>query len=113
MDYNHTSTVIDSVVVEIDGGTTSDAIDIKGSSIVGLVCPSGVSGTSMTFQGTVDDVNYYNVYDESGSQKSVTIAASRYIALNPNDYVGIHKLKMVSSATETSIDFQLVVRPFA
>jgi hypothetical protein len=82
--------------------TTSGAIDMGGMNLVGLIMPAAMTGTSMTFQGSVDGTNYFDLYDSSGTQLSITIAASRFILLVPADFAAVRYLKLVSGSSEAA-----------
>jgi hypothetical protein len=82
--------------------TTSDAINLAGMNLVGLVMPAAFTGTTVTFQASVDGTNYFDVYNTAGTQLSVTVGTSQYICLWPSDLASIKNLKLVSGATEAA-----------
>ena len=91
-----------STVTIESSGTTSSARDLNGlGNLVALVTPSTLTGTSFTFQASVDGSTYNNVYNE-GTQYSVTVAASRYVALDPAVFAGAQYVKVVSGSTEAA-----------
>lgn len=66
----------------LNTASLSDAIDLGGGSLVGLILPAGLnSATVITFQISFDGTSYYNVYDEEGTEYQATITLSSYIAL--------------------------------
>ena len=91
-----------STVTIESSGTTSSARDLNGlGNLVALVTPATLTGTSFTFQASVDGSTYNNVYNE-GTQYSVTVAASRYVALDPAVFAGAQYVKVVSGSTEAA-----------
>jgi hypothetical protein len=91
-----------STVTIESSGTTSSARDLNGlGNLVALVTPSALTGTSFTFQASVDGTTYNNVYNE-GTQYSVTVAASRYVALDPAVFAGAQYVKVVSGSSEAA-----------
>lgn len=82
-----------------NGASLSSAVDIDGSALVGIVVPATFTGTSLTFQMSHDDTTYSNLYDETGTEVTVTISTSRYIRLNPSDWMGCDALKVRSGTS--------------
>lgn len=89
-----------------NGAQTSGAIRIppnqSGLSLLcGLSMPAAFTGTTMTFTVSTDAGTTFNaLYDDTGTQISVTVAASRYIRLIPSLFAGIDHLKIVSGSAE-------------
>ena len=82
-------------------GTASGAVDLQGLTLCGFIMPATFTGTLVTF--TCSDTlagTYVPVYDATNTQKSVTVSASRYYALNPSDFAGIRFIKLVSGSAE-------------
>lgn len=44
-----------------NGGTTSDAIALRGASVIGIAFPASVTGTSMTVQFSMDTVTWKDI----------------------------------------------------
>jgi hypothetical protein len=74
-----------------DGASLSDEASLIGHQLVAIYVPAGIEGTALTFQarpGVARDPKAHanealaNVYDDAGTEVSVTVAASaRYVAL--------------------------------
>jgi hypothetical protein len=94
VDVYYTTTTIAS------SGTTSTAIDLYGYSLVGIVTPAALTGTSFTIKGSVDNSTYVDMYDTAGTQLSITAAASRFIAIAPQDFTSVRYIKLVSGSSE-------------
>jgi hypothetical protein len=94
-------------------GTTSGTVDCTRYNIVGIYTPSALTGTSLTFTASADNSTFVTVLEVGGaSTYSVTMAASRYIPLDPRVFHGIQNVKLVSGSTEASArDFVCVLRP--
>jgi hypothetical protein len=84
-------------------GTTSDAKTVPArKTLVGMELPAALTSTSMTFQASNDDgASWSNVYNE-GTAYSVTVAASRYIALNSAVFHGVALLRLVGGSSEAA-----------
>lgn len=83
-----------------NGQTASGAISTAGLSLVGIKLPAAFTGTTLTF--TACDTlggTYVPVYNSAGVV-SYTVAASRYVAIDPKDFQGISFLKIVSGSAE-------------
>jgi len=82
-------------------GTTSDAATIPMSlNLAGIDVPT-MTGTSMTFLGSIDGSNYFALY-EGSTLYSVASPSGRYIALDPAVVSTAKFLRVVSSSTEPS-----------
>lgn len=85
-------------------GTTSTAITLEGGrTVLAIRTPSSLDGTAFTFQASDDEDgnNFYDLYN-GGTQYSVNVGASRYVALSPDVMLGVRHLKIVSGSTETA-----------
>lgn len=83
------------------GQTTSAAKQIFGTTLCGIIIPSSFTGTSLKFQASADGTNFFNMYKD-GADFSVSVAASKFIILQPADFAGVNYLKLISSATEAA-----------
>lgn len=81
------------------GGTTSQPIGLQGNRLLAIQTPAALTGTALTFLASFDDETYAPLYNSSGAV-SVTVAASRYIAVEPADFAGVEYLKVVSGSAE-------------
>jgi|WetSurMetagenome_2_1015567.scaffolds.fasta_scaffold219111_1 hypothetical protein len=83
-----------------NGGTESSALNLKGFSLAGIFMPAAFTGTAISFKAsTAIDGTFEPVYNSSGAV-SYTVAASRYVAIDPKDFQGIQFLKVVSGSAE-------------
>jgi len=68
------------------GQTTSGEIDLKGGAIVGLITPSALTSTTVTFTASEKEGGtFVAVYDSAGNQISIAVAASQAIGLSGAD----------------------------
>ncbi len=106
--YNATATVASS-------GTTSEAIDLAGTDLVGIFVPSTFDGTTITLQAsTAIDGTFVEVQDGEGSALTITTAASKFAPIpNLATIAGIRYLKLVTGTSQstTSTVFTLALRP--
>ena len=79
--------------------TTSDAVILGGKVLVGLVMPGTFTGTTITFTVSHDGTTYQALYDDTNTQVSMTVAASRNYAL-PDTLAAWPYFKIVSGSSE-------------
>jgi len=85
------------VTTSTDG--LSEAIDLKGNTLVGLYTPSAWTSADISFMGSHDDTTYYSVYGPSGTETTITgisTSAGYYFPLDPADFAGLNFLKVRS-----------------
>lgn len=80
--------------------TESDALVTGGLTLCGIQLPATFTGTAISFE-MCDTIGgtYVPMYNSAGAI-SYTVAASRYIAVDPKDFQGVQFLKIKSNATE-------------
>ena len=84
-----------------NGGTTSGALDLLSETLLGIFVPSSFTGTALTFQvATAVDGTYVTLTNEDGSDYSVTVAASKFVAVDPQIFAGVRFAKLVSGSAE-------------
>jgi hypothetical protein len=101
-----------SVATIANGQTVSSAVDLGGTTLCGLMMPAAFTGVALTFQGSIDGTNFAIVKGSDGNDLSLTVAAARYVKLNPVDFYGLRHLKLVSGSAEAAArDITLASRP--
>lgn len=103
---------VDYIEADIQSGTTtSQTLDLCGSSLVGIYMPAAFTGTAITFQVSVDGTNFQPMYQGS-TQYSISVSAGRYQQIPGSDFAGIRYLQVVSGSSETGLrKLMLAVRP--
>ncbi len=98
------------------GGTTSTAIQLGNITpterIIGLIMPAAFTGTSLTFQVSNDDSTYVDLYDNAGTQVSVTVSTSRAVSFKADHaslLSGWNFIKIISGSTEATARTIIVV----
>ncbi len=91
-------------VTILNGASLSDAIDIRGGLPAGIEMPSAWTAAALTFQTSGDRTNYFNAYDELGTEVTVIAGASTRIRLEPTQWVGIQKLKIRSGTAAIPVN---------
>lgn len=93
--------LLSATAVIASSGTTSGAISSKGVSLVGCQMPAAFTGTAISFTVATTVGGTYQELDNSSGKISYTVAASKFIAINPVDFYGVQFFKIVSNATES------------
>lgn len=82
------------------GTQTSPTINLRGGGMVGLILPAALTSTAMTFTGSQDGTTFSALYNTSGTQLSITVAAARIVLFSPGDFVGINYVQLVAGTAE-------------
>ena len=93
-----------------DGATTSAAIELRGAIPVAVLLPAEFDGLTLTPNVSLDGVTYYGLFDDAGAAVVITAAASRWIALLPQEYAGIDWLRFVAGVQAGATTITLLVR---
>lgn len=96
------SLVFNSAVIA-NGQQESGAISTAGLSLCGILMPATFTGTALTFEACATaSGTFLPVYNAAGAL-SYTVAASRFIAIDPKDFQGIQFLKIKSGSSEGGV----------
>lgn len=97
-------------VIVADGGTKSAALDCGESGmLVGYSFPSGLDGTTLSFEVSSDGTTYQALEDESGAI-SLTIAASKSYGLAyPSRFLGWRYVKFVVGEQTDALTITAIV----
>lgn len=90
--------------------TPAAGIDLDGRTLVGVVIPAGLEGTTLGFTVSETLGGTYRTLMSGGTAVSITVAADRYVALDPNMFAGVRYVKPVVGAQTGDITLKLVVR---
>lgn len=84
-----------------NGQQESSVINCGGLVLCGILLPAAFTGTALTFEASVDGVNFFAVKNTtSGTALSYTVAQGTYAAIDPKDFQGIQYLKIKSGSSE-------------
>lgn len=90
-------------VVIADGQTTSSAVDLLGTSVLGFITDSGLDGTAFTFTACdTEDGTYLPLRRMvDGNAVAAVLGVSGYYATNPADFASVRFLKIVAATSQT------------
>ena len=103
-----------------NGESLSGAVDLEGYTLTGIYMPGTWAAAAITLQSdspVAAENTFLNVYDDAGTEKSITTAASRFVLLDPSEFVGIRRLKVRSGTSASPVnqsggtDVLLIARP--
>lgn len=107
----HPVNCYDLTAVVADGQTTSGEVNLQGSTLCGVFLPSGMEGTSLAFTVSDQPGGTFLALTDAGDAVSYTVAASRYVALNPSLFAGVRYLKLVVGSQTGAVTVVLATRP--
>jgi len=111
---NHYPSTLSVVTTTIASGqTVSDAINLSGTTVVGISFPAALTSTSISFQSaTAEGGLYQPVMDESGANVSYIAEQGKYLTIHPAVLTGVRFLKIVAGTVEASSrSLDLVAKP--
>lgn len=107
--------VILTPVTIANGGTTTAAVDLSTTRLVGFVAPSAWTASTLKVQGSIDGSNFFDIYDSTGTQVSSWSAITATVGYN-TDIVNMLNWRWVrlvaGSAQGAARVFTLLSRPF-
>lgn len=97
--------------------TKSNAIDLSGTYLVGLIIPANFDGTQLQFEGSRDGTTFVPLYNSGGTRQTITVTAATLtgISIAPTDFSMWRFLKLVAVTTQMTTDtvIGLVTRPLS
>jgi hypothetical protein len=99
-----------------NGQSLSGALNLGGLRLFRIATPTAITGTTLTFQASYDGTTWNNLYDATGTEVSMTVAASRSIVIDPAVFASVNHLKIRSGTSGTPVNqgqdstLQLVLR---
>lgn len=82
------------------GGANSDALNLGGRVPTGLYMPATWTAADITFELSGGAVTWFPVYLADGTQYTATVAASRFVSLTPEYFMGGKFIRLVSSVNQ-------------
>lgn len=108
-----------------DGAALSGAVDLRGTTLLGVMTPAAWTAAAITFDVSIDGTTYAPLYDSTGAEvtipsASIATAAGRAFALDPVWGVAWNYLKVRSGTAAAPVNqsgaarvLTLVTRPLA
>ena len=96
--------------------TVSNTIDCRRDQLLAIHMPAAFTGTSITFQASVDGVTFNTVREVGGSATYTltNVAASQFIPLNVQVFAAAQYVRIVSGSSEAAArSIICVLRPIS
>jgi len=88
-----------------NGASLSGALNIDQRNLFAILMPAAWTAAALTFKGSFDGTDYFDLYDEYGTEINFTVAASRYILISvPIKFLGLKKLKVRSGTSASAVN---------
>ncbi len=89
-----------------NSATVSDAeaTGMAGVTIVGIITAASLTGTSFTFQVSMDNSTFVALEDSTGAAVTVTVESSRAYYVDPIIFLAWNYVKVVSGSAESGGD---------
>ena len=81
--------------------TLSDPVDLDGTTLVGMILPSNWDTAPVTFQVSLDGVNWFNLVTQSGTLVQTGQTGGRYYVFEQQPLTGIRFIRL-RSGTDSS-----------
>lgn len=86
------------------GAALSDAANIGDGTVVGIYTPTGWTAANITVQASHDGSAWFNVHDNAGTEVSISAAADRFNALDPDLLMGAHLVRLRSGTNAVPVN---------
>ena len=84
----------------LSAASLSDALNINGRQVTVIEMPASWTIAPITFQGSMDGSNYFNIYDNTGDEVYVIVDVSRRV---PVDIPFLSQHKYIKLRSGTSV----------
>jgi hypothetical protein len=92
--------------------TVANGASLSGSSgllegaqrLLGIITDSAWDTNAVTFQGSVDGTNFFNLYKEGTEYSLAGVVASTYQALDPVVFLGVRAVKVRSGTAAAAVN---------
>ena len=92
--------------------TTSDAVELFGTTAIAFQTPSALTGTAFTFEGSIDaGVTFKEIRDQAGAAVSFVVAPDGTYPLDANLFAPYDEIKIVSGSSEAA-ERLILIKPF-
>ena len=88
-----------------NGASLSDALTISGGKVSFIEMPATWTTAVITFKGSMDNSNFYSIYDDDGNEVIAFVEASRRIHLSATN-LNQHKYLKLQSGTTANVVLQ-------
>jgi hypothetical protein len=89
-----------------NGASLSGIVDLGTYRLFGILMdPTAWTAAALTFQVSIDGVNFYNLFDDTGTEINWTVLAQQFITVAvPAKWLGIRYIKVRSGTSATPVN---------
>ena len=91
-------------VTVADGASLSDAAFTEYLELCGVITDSGWNTAALTFQGSHDGTNYFNIWNGASELSYAAVVASTWVAFDPALFLGIPYIKVRSGTSASAVN---------
>lgn len=87
-----------------EDASNSTSVNVENMLLCGIVFPATMTGSAITFDYSVDNSSWVDVFNTSGTEISYTVSAGNVISFDPNDWAFASNgyLRVTSGGTEAA-----------
>lgn len=82
----------------------SDAIDLKNNRLSYIQMPAAWTAANLTFQVSEDGATFNNLYNDAGTEYTVTADANRVLRLTLHDWLAVRYMKIRSGTAGSPVN---------
>lgn len=87
-----------------NGAALSASVSLNGRNLWSILMPSGWTAADITFQGSIDGTNFFDIY-EGGTEYQLAVAASRMVTMTkPFLFYALTNIKIRSGTAATPVN---------
>lgn len=85
------------------GQSLSASAEVNGEHVIGIIVPASWTAAGLSFQGSFDGTNFFELYDMSGVALSVPVVVSSYTVIQPTAMHGVNFVKVRSGTSGSPV----------
>lgn len=85
------------------GQSLSDAHDLSEQRLYGIEVPTGWTAAAISFQTSLDDTTWLDLYDSSGPV-SLTVQPGRLTLVDPSTFFGVRRVRLRSGLPGAAVN---------
>lgn len=86
------------------GTSLSAGVPLGAKTLVGIAMPAVWTAAGLSFQASVDGTTWLDMYDGTGSEKVLSVAANRLVTLDPAEWASFNYLKVRSGTAAVGVN---------
>ncbi len=86
-----------------DGQSLSAGVNLQTKTLTGVIVASTWNTAALTFQGSYDGTNYFNLFNGASELSYAAIAASTWVLVDPTLFYGLPYIKVRSGTAGSAV----------